>query len=296
MLIVGTTAHLEDLDREYTLASDTSVSAVTSIRSGSGRPQVWALLDGERVVRLEELEVVPIAQVSQGQSMAAANDGLLIGHEGARASFLDARGGEPVALSSFESVPGRGTWENPAAATPDLRSVAVTTDGTWFLNVHVGGVWRSDDRGASWVSVIEPDADVHEVVASDGRVAVAAAAGFASSDDKGETWRWTTGGLHAAYARAVALDGDVCYVTTSTGPRTTDGRLYRGRIGEDFVQCRGGLPESFPYNLDTGSLTAADGAVALGTRDGHVFRSLDGGSSFDLIAERMRPVQVLRYC
>jgi photosystem II stability/assembly factor-like uncharacterized protein len=162
--------------------------------------------------------------------------------------------------------------------------------------VHVGGVWRSKDRGESWQNVIPPEADVHEVVAGDsGCVAVAAAIGFGWSEDGGDTWQWTTDGLHAGYARAVALDGDTAFVTASTGPETTDGRLYRCHLGEPLVPCSGGLPDSFPFNLDSGSIAASAGQVALGTRNGRVFRSGDSGSTWSLAAERMRPVRVLRF-
>jgi photosystem II stability/assembly factor-like uncharacterized protein len=199
-------------------------------------------------------------------------------------------------LGSFDAVQGRDTWSNPASPTPDLRSIAVSGATRWFAGVHVGGVWRSDDSGQSWHNIVEPDADVHEVVAGDGgRVAVAAAKGFGWSEDGGDTWRWTTDGLANAYARAVALDGDTAFLTTSTGPDTTDGRLYRCRLGDPFEPCSGGLPESFAFNLDTGSLAATAGQVALGTRDGRVFRSGDGGSSWELAAAGMRRVNVVRF-
>ena len=98
-----------------------------------------------------------------------------------------------------------------------------------------------------------------------------------------------------AYARAVALDGDVAFLTTSTGPETADGRLYRARMGEPFAQCSGGLPESFPFNLDTGSVTALGGHVALGTHSGQVYRSADGGSTWEIAAQRMKPVTAVRF-
>lgn len=305
MLIVGTRAHLEDLDRSYTYAEDVSVTAVTvgsfaggvgSLLPSSPRP-AWALLDGARIVSLEEFDVTPVAVLpnATAQSLAAAGEVLLVGVQGAHLLTVSPEGviGE---LSSFDSLEGREAWKNPAGPVPDLRSLAVSNSGSWFANVHVGGVWRSDDRGQSWRSVIPPEADVHEVVTGDGgRVAVAAAAGFGWSTDGGETWQWTTDGLHASYARAVALDGDHAFVTASTGPDTTDGRIYRAQLGQGFEACAGGLPESFPFNLDTGSVAASGGKVALGTRNGHVFRSSDGGSSWAVAAEGMRPVRVVRF-
>jgi hypothetical protein len=303
MLIVGTSTHLEDLDREYTLAEDVSVTALASSPAGPGTPHaagtVYALLDGERVARVGEFELVPRAVLpgGGGQSMAAtAAGGLVIGMEGAHLGELDPESGAMRAVDAFDSVGGRDSWENPAAPTPDLRSLAVSVDGTWFVNVHVGGLWRLEAGGGSFEQVVEPEADIHEVCAgSGGIVAVAAAKGFGWSRDGGATWSFTADGLHAPYCRAVALDGDVAYVSASTGPRTTDGRLYRCRLGEPLRQCTAGLPESFPFNIDTGSVTARSGEVAFGTHEGQVYRSADGGSTFELLGERMHPVRVLRY-
>ncbi len=302
MLLLGTAGHLEDLDRQLSIAEDVSVTAI-AVGSGSAS-FVWGayvLLDGDRVARVDEYELAPVAAVGsigKGQSMAAFDGGLLVGLEGARLAELDLRDGNLSLVESFDAVPGRGEWENPAAPTPDLRSIAVTDAGTWLVNVHVGGTWRSTDRGATWTNVVPPDDDVHEVTAGragTGVVVAAAARGFGWSLDDGATWQWTTGGLHADYCRAAASDGDIAYVSASTGPSTRDGRLYRARLGDQFEACGAGLPESFPYNLDTGSLAAHEGEVAVGTPDGRVWRSRDQGESFEAVTERVGRVRVLRF-
>jgi hypothetical protein len=301
MLMVGTSAHLEDLDRQYTIAEDVSVTAIAAPRPdlGGERATVHVLLDAQRIAAVGEYEVAPVASLPglRGQCMVATGRGLLVGTEGAHLLELRSGGSAVEQVHSFDAVPGRDTWENPAAPTPDLRSMAVTSSGTWLVNVHVGGLWRSTDGGVAWSTVIPPEADVHEVSAGgSGRVVVAAARGLGWSEDDGLTWSWTTDGLHAAYSRAVALDGDDIFVTASTGPSSTDGRLYRGRLGGALEQCSTGLPGSFPFNIDSGTLTARDGRVAFGTPKGEVYESTDGGSRFDLLAERMHAVQALRYC
>ncbi|MGO9195902.1 MAG: WD40/YVTN/BNR-like repeat-containing protein [Acidimicrobiales bacterium] len=301
MLIVGTTTHLEDIDRSYTLAEDVFVTAVVASPfagwTAGSSPPVCVLLDGDRIDRVDALDLAPWVSLSTtaGQSMAASQRGdMIVGLAGAHLLTVS-QDGAVNPLPSFDTVTGRETWENPAGTEPDLRSLAVSTNDRWFANVHVGGVWRSDDQGSSWKNVVPPEADVHEIVAGDnGLVAAAAAVGFGWSKDEGDTWQWTTDGLHSPYARAVALDGDTAFVTASTGPQTADGRLYRGLIGAALEPCGNGLPGSFPFNLDTGCLTALRGEVALGTHDGHVFRSHDGGSNWERVAEGMRPVRVLR--
>jgi hypothetical protein len=298
MLLLGTTGHLEDLDRQISIAEDVSVCAI-AIGTGPGAPGAYVLLDADRIARVDEYELAPVARVglARAQSMATFEGGLLVGLEGARLARLDLADGELSPVESFDSVPGRAAWENPAAPEPDLRSMAVTDAGTWLVSVHVGGVWRSTDQGATWTNVIVPDDDVHEVAAGQaGVVAAAAARGFGWSLDDGTTWQWTTEGLHAGYCRATAVDGDVAYVTASTGPSTRDGRLYRAaHLGDPFEPCGGGLPPSFAFNLDTGSLAARGGEVALGTPDGQVWRSEDRGATFAAVTERVGHVRVLRF-
>lgn len=300
MLLVGTGHHLEDLDRQYTLVEDAAVTAITggatASAPGSADP-VYVLLDAERVTRLDELGVTPVGRLQgEAQSMAGAGSRLVIGLAGAHLAVFDVTAGTAVPLGTFDAVAGRSEWENPAGPSPDLRSLAVAADGSWFAGVHVGGLWRSTDEGRSWVGVVPPEADVHEVATgTGGRVAVAAAHGLGWSSDGGDRWTWSSDGLHAAYCRAVALDGDTAYVTASSGPGSADGRLYRCRLGEPLEPCTGGLPDAFPFTLDTGCLTARSGEVALGTPDGHVYRSADGGTTFEQVSERLAPVRVLHF-
>ena len=165
----------------------------------------------------------------------------------------------------------------------------------WWVNVHVGGVWWSEASGDTWHDAIEPQADVHEVRAgTDGRVAVAAAVGFGWSDDDGESWSWTTDGLHGHYLRAVALDTDTAFVSASDGPFTKRGALYRSRLGASFVRCEAGLPPRFDGNVDSGHLDAADGRVALGFRD-HVYVSEDNGQTWRVAAVLPEPVTAIRF-
>jgi len=296
VLLVGTAHHLEDLDRQYTIAEDVSVDAI-AVGPGAG-VTAYVLLDGRRVARIVGDGLEPLAEIPLGlaQSLAWSTTALLVGVEDARLARLDLADATVSAVDSLLDVPGRATWENPAGPTPDLRSIAVTDAGTWLVNVHVGGVWRSADGGRRWEGVVAPDDDVHELAAGSGGTVVAAAArGFGWSLDDGRTWSWTTEGLHASYCRAAAVGGDRVYVTASTGPSTRDGRLYRARLGAPFEACAGGLPDSFPFNLDSGCLAADGDEVAVGTVDGRVWRSGDAGGHFEMLTERVGRVRVLRF-
>jgi hypothetical protein len=282
MLLVGTDTQLLDLDAERVIAS----VAVTALAPP------FALVGAQRVLHVDGTEVGAL-DAPDGQSIAPLDARrALVGRTDARLAVVSPDGVR--SLSSFDGVPGRDEWENPANPTPDTRTLAVDDDGRLFVNVHVGGLWCSDDDGRTWTGVVEPDADIHEVVAADGSVVVAAAVGLGWSDD-GTAWRWTTDGLHASYARAAAVDGDTIYVSASDGPFTRRGAVYRGRVGERFERCRAGLPEWFPGNIDSGNLAAHDGRAAIGTYDGQVYLSSDAGATWALAADGLGAVHGVRF-
>lgn len=273
MLLVGTNSGLLDLDTDRTLVDG---HAVTALAPG---PQGWhALLDRHVVIRFDRGEVATVGTlpVDDGQSLAVLPDStVVVGRTGARLAVV---GTESQDLPSFEQVPDRDHWKNPANPTPDTRSMATSGEDLW-VNVHVGGLWHSGDRGESWQGVIEPDADIHEVRARDGLVAVAAAIGFGWSQDGGKAWSWSTDELHAGYLRAVCTDDETVYVSASDGPFTTRGAVYRARLGSAFVRCEQGLPEWFPANIDSGHLDADSGRVAIGFNN-EVYVSEDDGESW----------------
>jgi hypothetical protein len=201
-----------------------------------------------------------------------------------------------VPVESFDHIETRDEWYTPWGAPPDTRSLAAAGIGILLVNVHVGGVWRQG-VGDRWTEVISVESDTHQVTADadQGSVVAAAAVGFGRSFDGGETWDWTANGLHATYCRAVAIAGGTSLVTASTGPGSRRGAVYRRPLRGDgsFEKCEGGLPEWFPFNLDTAQLAASGDEVVLGTADGRVFRSADAGATWELIAENLPPVRTV---
>ncbi len=283
MLLVGTETALLDLDADRALIEGVSVTAINGD---------VALIDKHRVVRIGDLSEVGTLDSRDGQSVAPLADGtVLVGRTGARLTIVSA--GEARPVTSFEEIPGRDDWENPANPTPDTRTMTVDDRGRIFVNVHVGGLWLSDDRGTTWHGVVEPEADIHEVVNADGTIAVAAAVGFGWSDD-GTTWKWTTDGLHASYARAAALDGDAAYVSAANGPFARQGAVYRARVGARFERCEKGLPEWFPGNVDSGCVAARAGRAAIGTETGAVYVSNDAGSTWEVAVDGLSAVRSVR--
>jgi hypothetical protein len=259
----------------------------------------WAIVDGDEVWRAEGDAWGRAAGLgrSRANCLCPTSAGLLIGTSEARLARLVDR--DVQAVESFDRTPGRDDWYTPWGGPPDVRTISLADDGTIHANVHVGGIVRSRDDGATWEPTLEIDADVHEVLAPAGhdRLVVAACArGLAISEDGGDSWRYETEGLHANYCRAVAVGDGTLYLSASQGPRGGRAALYRRPItGATFDKCAEGLPEWLPTNIDSMCVAAAGSTVAFGTDEGTVFGSEDSGATWDAWAEGLPPVRCLAF-
>jgi hypothetical protein len=128
-------------------------------------------------------------------------------------------------------------------------------------------------------------------------VLAAGAVGLAVSVDGGSSWRIEREGLHATYARAVAVAGERVLVSVSNGPRGGRGAVYRGGLepGATFERCTEGLPEWFDGNIDSGWLDARGSEVAFGTGDGEVFVSQDAGERWTRAATDLPSIRAVRF-
>jgi hypothetical protein len=253
----------------------------------------WWAVAGKTLVRGGGDEWYQIASV-EGLTCVAPVDGAAVAGT-AGAHLLRVSTGELEPLLSFDDMPGRDEWHAVGSREPYVRSLTTTADNVLLANVHVGGIPRSTDGGATWEPTIDVDADVHQVCAHPERsdlVLAAAAVGVCRSDDGGATWTVQTDGLHATYCRAVALAGDVMFVSASTGPSTEQGALYRRAIDTDgpFERCTDGLPEWQPHNIDTGCLDTDGTHVAFGGADGVVYGSDDAGRTWRVLSEGLPTV------
>src|SRR5258708_5478378 len=139
-----------------------------------------------------------------------------------------------------------------------IRSIAAAADGAVLLaSVHVGGIRRSTDGGATWQPTINVDSDVQEVRAHPNRpglVMAASAIGLCTSRDGGMTWDVEGEGMHASYCSAVAFLGDDVLVCAAVDHFASQAAIYRRRIdGHDsLVAVGGGLPARIHGIADTG--------------------------------------------
>lgn len=294
-MVVGTESGLWEL-RSDTLQPVEKFTERDVTALARDHARTWAIVDGRSLWATRDdgaWEALTSIEGPAATCLAAAPDGLLVGTE--HAHLLRFQEHRLVSVEPFETVEGRDEWYTPWGDAADVRSIAVAADGTLYVNVHVGGVVRSRDGGRSWAPTVDIEADVHQVLArpTHANVVLAAASeGFGISLDGGDSWKFITDGMHAHYARAVAVSGDTALVSVSTGPRGRRSALYRKLLqGEArFERCHNGLPW-FDDNIDTACVAALGPLVVFGTADGRVFRSADSGEHWEFLTKGLPAVR-----
>jgi hypothetical protein len=293
-MLVGTDAgvvRLDDGGEQQVVARD-AVRAISPDGSGwiaVSEMALWRSKDGATWTET--------AGLSGGANCVSAGPGgAFVGVAEAGLLRLGDDGVGPVL--SFDDVPGRSTWHTPWGGPPDVRSIAQDSEAV-YVNVHVGGIPVSRDGGGTWTPTIDIESDVHQVIVGPvpGQVLAACARGLVSSEDGGRTWVTRAGGLHAPYARAVAVSGDLVLLTASTGPRSRQAAVYRGPLdgGAPFERCTAGLPEWFDANVDTFCLAASGPDVALGTDSGELYRSADRGATWERVTDGLPRIACLAF-
>jgi photosystem II stability/assembly factor-like uncharacterized protein len=226
----------------------------------------------------------------------------------------------------------RGLWEHPHRPQwfPGFGGAAVHTvvprsDDTVVVAMSTGGVYRSEDDGATWrptntgiSAYFMPDPDpefgqcVHKVAVDGGDGAALYAQnhhGVYRSDDDGFTWTSIADGLpsdfgfvmlthpgRAGTAWVVPLTADAERIPPDGNLRvwrTTDG-------GRTWAANESGLPDDcFTVVLRdsadaVGPEDGSDATVVLGTRDGCVYASTDDGRTFAQVAAHLPDVLCVR--
>lgn len=257
-------------------------------------PATWVILDGRELWRTADeggWSRAGTLEGLRGNCVADTRAGVVVGTS--EAHLYRVEDGGLGRVPSFDAVMGRDEWYTPWGGPPDARSIS-EDDDTVYVNVHVGGIVRTKDEGATWEATIDIHADVHRVWAIADRVFAACARGLAVSEDRGDSWTIRADGLHAAYCRGVAVCGDVVLVSASNGPGGGHAAVYRGRLdGGPFERCREGLPDWFEDNIDSYCLDAVPDLAAFATADGRVFASRDRGGAWAQVASGLPSVNCL---
>lgn len=284
-LLVGTAAGALRLGEDEPFIVGTRINHIALDEEG------WWALDGRgRVHRNGEVavtmppDVTPLCiQPTPDTVWIGASEGRLYAYER----------GAVIEDEFFAIAPGRDTWYTPWGAPADVRSMTLDADNTLYINVHVGGILRYDDTGVA--PTLDINADAHQVAAHpsrQGAVYAATARGLAQTQN-GHDFDFRDEGLHAPYCRAVAVLEDRVLLSASTGPRTSQGRIYLGDPWDGPLEpATEGLPEWFGNNIDTYCLVAREGSVYAGADD-TVWRSDDAGSSWEVAATGLPKITCL---
>jgi photosystem II stability/assembly factor-like uncharacterized protein len=220
------------------------------------------------------------------------------------------------AASLFRSADSGATWAGCEAAGAERRErdaqgqhprahvshITVGADGLVLVAIDEGWLLRSDDGGATWASVREGiDRDCHATSLVPGEpdtVIVTTGTGVYRSEDRGRSFAHSDDGLRHRSVTQVVLHPDrpeVLFTAaaevdperSAARPEGANGGFYRSDDGgRTWWRLTGGL---------RGELRAAPTCVAgdsgnpdsffVGTTDGSVWLTEDGGDSFEIAVE-----------
>ncbi len=222
------------------------------------------------------------------QSLTSVDGVVFAGGWNEAAMLRISDGGNAERLQGFDATPGREEW---FAGGPPLgvRSLTLTADGAAILAaVHVGGIPRSVDGGASWTPTIPVNFDVHEVCAHPslpGFVAAACAVGLCLSHDGGATWKLHSEGLDVPTLLAVAVLADEVLFSIQDGPFASRSQIWRWRNDAERVELvLDGLPEWLDGRVDTAHIAAGAGRAAVVDGGGNLWLSRAGSTGWQRIA------------
>jgi photosystem II stability/assembly factor-like uncharacterized protein len=210
----------------------------------------------------------------------------------------------PVGATSAQET----FWQAMSGPTTyPVQALAISPDGVIFAGTDGGGVFRSDDEGATWIPTNQ--GLTHPYVSSlatdsEGRIFAgtgslsAGGSGVFRSDDGGETWTAMNTGLRNPHIVRLALDRSrgILYAGTWHLPNNPGG-VFRSRDwGRTWTRASSGLKNPYILSLavaPNGDLYAGTGTLRpLGGFGGGVFRSTDQGETWTEISAGMEDAPV----
>jgi photosystem II stability/assembly factor-like uncharacterized protein len=307
-----------------TLAATRSFHWGSVLRASDDFGRTWSAPDRQNVRFPTEsgLALTQIWQIALGP--AKEPDVLYCGVEPA-ALFRSEDGGESWSIiEGLLTHPHRPQWQ-PGGGGLCLHTIVqdATDPRRILVAISTGGVYRSDDGGATWRPRNEgvraqflpnkyPEFGqcVHKVVhhpARPGRLFLQNHWGLYRSDDWGDSWQDIANGVPSDFGFSMEMhprEPDTVYIV----PLESDEfrcvpearlRVYRTRnAGASWEPLGTGLPQRDAYETVLRDGMAADAldpaGLYFGTRSGKLFGSADGGESWRAIAEGLPSITCVK--
>jgi hypothetical protein len=220
---------------------------------------------------------------------------LLVGTEPAGLT-RSADGGDSWAdLAGFAKLGDTETWSDYGNRSAHVQALAfdVHDAARLYAGVEIGGAYRSDDNGTTWVGVNDGVYDdIHDIAVDprDGsRLFAATGGGLYTSTDRGVDWRPASGEVGEKYctrllavsrSRAAETSETLFLVGTAEGPPSTWGKLDSKAGGLLWVSRDSG---STWADLGSKGLKGGSPATALASDPADPASVLVGTSSGSLV-------------
>jgi hypothetical protein len=244
------------------------------------------------------------------------------------ALFLSQDHGESWTLNqALWDLPQRKDWMGGGFDDAGVASICIDPrrPDRITIGVSTGGVWISDDGGASWRGSADgmyadyypperrhdPEVqDIHRLVqcpAAPDTLWVQHHNGVFRSTDAARSWQEVTTIRPAKFGFALAVhprDPDTAWFVPGVKDECrvpVDGRLVVARTRDgarSFDVLTEGLPQSHAYDLVYRHALAVDDTgtrLAMGSTTGHLWLSENGGDAWTLAAGHLPPISCVRF-
>jgi photosystem II stability/assembly factor-like uncharacterized protein len=223
--------------------------------------------------------------------------------------------------------PKRKMWMGGGADLPGLHSIVIDPRNSSHVTIAVstGGLWHSEDSGATWAQRGEgmradhvPPESTNDPIAQDVHCLVQCAAkptrmwvqhhnGIFISDDAGRNFREIKDVQPSVFGFAVAVhprDADTAWFVPEIkdekripeGGKVVVTRTRDG--GKTFEILRNGLPQDHAYDVvyrHALDVDATGTRLAMGSTTGGVWVTENGGDSWACVSQSLPPVYAVRF-